>query len=266
VNTERKFKLFLVISVGICFLINIFFKNNILVAGSNSIIFLLSILVVKKFNPIFLPILALMPIFSFDIKQIQINFLLIAFLGLIFLAKNIKVGKNIIILLALGLFVWGNLLGAKIINWPNLPDISQLITKSEPIKNYIIQHQKDTVFLPYKARLLIYNPLTYIYYGLGNMLHLVTLGNLIDVILLVNIYPLIMGFVKQIKEKKDIWFWIFLTASLIIIGLDKSPDKFNSLYFLSPILIWLTTKGLEKINGKIYLGLLAVNILFVLVR
>jgi hypothetical protein len=266
VSQERKFKLFLIGSVFLCFLINIFFKNNIWVAISNSIIFLLSILLVKKFNPIFLPILALMPIFSFDIKQIQINFLLIAFLSLIFLTKKIKTGKFLIILIALGLFFWGNLLGAKIINWPNFPDRSQLITGIEPIKTYMLLHQKDTVFLPYKTRLLIYNPLIYVYYGLGNVLHLITFGNLADVILLANIYPLIMGFWKKIKEKKNIWFWIFLVVGLVTIAIDKSSDKFNSLYFLSPILVYLIVNGLEKINRKIYLGLLIITVLFSLVR
>jgi hypothetical protein len=266
VNQERKFKLILTGSVILCFLINIFLKNNIWVAVSNAIIFGLSVLILKRFNPFFLPVLALAPIFNFDIKQIQINFLLIAFLGLIFLAKKIKTGKNLVILIALGLFVWGNLLGAKIINWPNSFDISQPITGIEPIKDYMNQHQKDTVFLPYKVRLLIYNPLIYIYYGLGNMFHLITLGNLASVILWVNIYPLIIGIWEKIKEKKKIWFWIFLTTGLAIIAIDKSNDKFNSLYFLSPILVYLTAKGLEKINVKIYAVLLGVTILFGLVR
>lgn len=248
------------ISVVLVFVVNVLKENSWLIAGLNAVIFGLSILVFKFKKPLLLLILALIPIFSFDIKNIWVNIGIIMILSLLGLLKIKKLNKICWCLIIL-IFIVINLLAARILNQSWQWDKSQLIFSINNIKEWIIYHQKDAVFLPYKARLLVYNPLIYLYYFLGNLGHLITFRNLSNLILMANLYPLFFG----LKENKKKIVWLFLIISLVIAGIDRSPDKFNSLYALAPLFLYLIGSGFEKMNKKIYFGLLLLNLLVVLV-
>lgn len=126
------------------------------------------------------------------------------------------------------------------------------------VQDGIKKHQKDALYIPFRLRPLIYNDLIYINFSLSRIADFISLKTLYDILLLANLYPFFWG----LKRKKFIAFAAILVA-LLLIGINKSPDKFSSFFIISPILVYFILRGLEKVNTKIYLFLLAVSLVII---
>lgn len=253
-----------IISSFLSFALNLLFDHNLSVSLLNCLTLGLSVylfqnyLASKKslFN-IFLTVsLGLIPLFYYLPANKLIAYLPLFSLGLFYLYRKLPKKYGIIIFWGLFLF-FGNFYSGEIIKYPFNIQHSQLIFNSPEVNYNMHRHQQDALFIPYKARLLVYSQLVYVYALLTNLFNFLNLKNLSDILLIANLYPLFVG-IHNIFKHKNIFRSFILTAFLVTAltaGIDRSTDKFQSLYLLGPIFIYLILYGAQTINKKLYFTL-----------
>lgn len=252
------------ISTGICFLVNLLLGNQFTFSVLNSIILLTSLLIFQRFNKkkkvsLLIILISLVPIFLYQPINILVPLCLLLSLILLFLADKYN---NFFLISSLLFFSLSSLLSNGILTSKSDLNFQRLIWNRELIEHKIITHQRDAMYLPYPIRRAVYNRGIYIYQGLADFFKLISLKNLADLILLANLYPLAIG-VKQIwkKNKKHLKYLShFLGLTILITGLSRYIDKFHSLYSFGPFLIYLIMLGVNKVNKKIYFGLMGLSL------
>lgn len=216
------------------------------------------------FNNFFIIFLGAIPLFFFIPTNKFFLFLPLFFLGFLYLYKRFS--KKYVLIIC-GLFLlFGNLYSDGIIEYPFSVQSSQLIFNSPEISYNMHRHQQDALFIPYKARLLVYSPLIYVYAALTNLFYFFNLKNLSEILLFANLYPLFTGIYIILKQKNSIKN-IFLAALLITattIGIDRSTDPFQSLYLLGPIFIYIILLGMQAINRKLYIILWILSLFLII--
>lgn len=235
---------------------------NSLALGLSIYLFQIYLKQVKSVFNIFLVIsLGLIPLFHYSPDNQFASFLPLFSLGLLFLYVIIQKGYVLIIF---GLFLLiGNIYSSGIIKHPFNVQYSQIIFNSPEINYNINRHQQDALFIPYQARLIVYSKLIYMYALLTNSFNLLNLKNFADILLIANLYPLFKGLYQVFTNKNTSWN-LCMTAFLITfltIGVDRSAEKFKSLYLLGPIFIYLIFLGTKKLNKKLYLILWIISFL-----
>src|SRR3989344_747513 len=269
-----KFKF--ILSTTLCFLLafilNLFSHHSLSVALTNSFLLVLSIYFFQSFlnksyylSYLIIISFSLIPLFNYLPYINLISLLPLISLSFFILYKRWP-KKWILIFFAISLFV-GNIYSGEIIKYPlNLQD-TQLIFNSPEINYHIKRHTEDALFLPFKMRQLLYSKLVYIYAAFTNFFDFLNLKNISDVLLIANIYPLFMGFSLLFKQEKVFRNFCLMAffVTLFTAGIDRSPDKFQSLYLLSLIFLFLIILGLQKINKTFYLSLWVLT-LFLLVN
>ncbi|MBM3208991.1 hypothetical protein FJZ40_01725 [Candidatus Shapirobacteria bacterium] len=287
-SSSRKTFWLLVASL-VCFLANFFSHHQLVVAILNSIIFLMSLEIFQtignnehikaafrkaEYGPI-LACAGLIPLFHFNPKNAYV--LIIFVLALIFLLLYRGAGKLGIIPLLISLFLLllGNLIVGGIVYLPSKPlsvvknsisiNKEQTIFFNEAIPRLIKYHQ-DEIPLPHKLNFLLYNNFVYLPYWLGNLGHFVSLKNFFDVLLLANVYPLFWGIRLYFKnlQCQERLFVAWMAITLVVIAINKSADKFNSLYLASPWLLYMILLGMHRTKMKIYLPFLVLSFLLLL--
>lgn len=255
------------------FLINLLSHHPLLISITNSSSLGLSVYLFTKnlnlkltlFVSLIIISFGLMPLFHFSPTYEVISLLNLFLLFLLYLYINLH--KKYLILTIWGmLLLFGNIYSGEIIKYPFNIQYSQLIFNSPEINFHINRHQQDALFIPYKIRLVVYSKLIYVYALLTNLFNFLNLKSLSDILLIANLYPLFIGIYKALKQKnklRDIFIVGFLITALIA-GVDRSTDKFQSLYLLGPIFIYLILLGLQSVNKKIYLSLWVLS-LFILI-
>lgn len=252
-----------ILSALLSFILNLFYHHNLLAALLNSLTLSLSVyffqsyLTSKKspFNTILIISLGTIPLFYYKPTDWIISLLSLSILGFFYLYRKYS-SRYLIIIGGLILFL-GNLYSGGIIKYPIKLEYSQLIFHSPEINFNLEKHQQDALFIPYQARLIVYSKLIYIYALLTNLFNFLTLINLADILLIANLYPFFIGISKIFKLEKS-FRKIFLTTfsiAALTIGIDRSTDKFQSLYLLGPIFIILILIGAQTINKKKYIAL-----------
>lgn len=239
----------------LCLFVNLVKHNLLFIGILNSLVPVLSIIFFEKHSrqkikshPIFLSLLAFIPLFSFQPQSIYL-----IILQLIFLAIFISTDKIPFLLISLLVLTVGLLISNKI-------NSSNLIFNTTAYQESFTFFQKDAMYIPYKLRLLVYNQSVYIYSIFTNAFKLFSLNNLYDILLIANIYPFIYGLYLSFKSKNNWFLLLGLSIIFLIVGISKSPDKFNSLYFISPLFLYFILVGFKKINFKIYSLLLLISL------
>jgi hypothetical protein len=167
--------------------------------------------------------------------------------------------KKIILVL---LVIIGGLFATRVLNRDFSIDKVKLIFDMPSIRDSILQHQKDAIYLPYRLRLFLFNDSVYIYQILRNIANFWSLTNINKIILLANVYPMILGFMYL---KKNRWLIILgIVAGSLVIGINKMVDARAATWLILPIFIYLIFMGIRKINLKIYISLLIVSLFLLL--
>lgn len=268
---SQKRIIILVGSFLLCLSINILSHNSVLISFSNSFSLILSIFLFEQYsrqkisiNPIFIIFFGFIPLFHFKPQspELSLGLLLISILWLL----GIKFSKLKIIFysLILFLFIYGTLVNGSIAYLNGTFDHERLLFSDQISKNIVVNRQEDALFLPYRLRPIVYNSSIFIYSALEKIFQLISLKTIYDILLLANIYPLIIGIVTELKIKKQNWFlYLNLIITLGLIGINRSPDKFNSFYYAAPMFLYLILAGFKKINLKIYSFLLLLSLYIV---
>lgn len=257
---QRRFLLALLSSL-LSLSLNLFTHQNLFASFVNSltlglsVYFFQNLLNLKRglFHYFILFLSGLIPIFLYAPVNVFFSFFPLLILGIIYL-YNRNPNKLFLVMFGFILFV-GILYCGEVIKFPFEIQQMQLIYNSPEVNYNLTRHQEDALFLPYKMRLIVYSKLIYLYALLTNFFDFLNLKNLYEILILANLYPLFIGIYKVIRENQKLKFLI-ITAFLItlfIAGLDRSPDKFQSLYLLGPIFLYLILVGSQFINRKIYL-------------
>ncbi len=258
---HRSLLLTIIIASLVCLFVNYFSHHSLFTSLINSLALGLSILLFQNylalknntFNNFLLISLGLMPIFSYQPDPNLFAVLPLAALILIYL--YIKQPNKYLIIIWIIYIFFGHLYLSEVIKYPFSLQDSQLIFNSPEVNLYLNQHQQDALFLPYKVRQLFYSETIYIYAALTNFFDFLNLKNLYEVLILANLYLLFTGIYKIFTEKDKLKFFFITTFSVTMLtaGIDRSPDKFQSLYLLGPLLLYLILVGAQGVNKKIYL-------------
>lgn len=253
-----------IFSTILSLILNLFHHHNLLVSLLNSVLLGLSIYFFQRyltsiksiFNILLIISLGAIPLFFYKPTESVISFLPLFSLGFLYFAKQNIPGYAVILIWGVFLFL-GNLYSGEIIKYPFTIQHSQLIFNSPEINLHMYRHRQDALFIPYKVRQLVYSQLIYIYALLTNLFNFLNLKNLSDALLIANLYPLFIGLIKVIKQEnrfRNICFAAFIITALTA-GIDRSADRFQSLYLLGPLFIFLILTGTPNINKKIYITL-----------
>lgn len=243
------------------FILNLLFSHNPTVSLLNALTLGLSAYFFQKFialkkslfSTFFIISLGLIPLFYFVPANKLLSFLPLFSLGFCYLYKQFP-KRYVLVIWGLFLF-FGNLHSGGIIKYPFNIQSPQLIFNSPEVNLYMYRHQQDALFIPYRARLLVYSQLIYVYAFLTNLFNFLNLKNLSDILLVANLYPLFTGIYNIFKQKNrmgDICITAFLATALTV-GIDRSTDKFQSLYLLGPIFVYLILLGFQTINKRLYI-------------
>jgi len=262
--------LFLILSGIICLVINSLRRNLLIVSFFNSIIlisylylFIKSISFTKYY---FLPFLSFMPIFSSSYSNFYDYFVegivILIWLILIKLKKINILFLGLIFFIVYGYFV---LSSNNVLKWPARIEVEQLIYPQHFYQLEIDRQQKESMYLPYQLRLLIFNEKTsYGYVFVGNIFSFLSLENLYRTILLVNSIFTIVGiyFINKLRKEYKYIVYISLITSMLLIGLLKTPDSMRPLASLRGIFLLLTLNGINNKRGyKIYIFLFILSLL-----
>lgn len=263
--------IFILLASFLAFTINLLTHQHLLTSLLNSLILGLSVLLFKDylvkspsaFNLFLIISLAFIPLFSYLPDNQFISFLPLISLAFLFMHKR-RESKMLILAFSL-FFLIGNVYLSGIIQFPFYFESSQLIINSPELNLNILRHTQDALFLPYQARLIMYSKSIYFYAFLSNLFSFLTLRNLYDVLLIANLYPLFIGFFNFLKEEKFRYFCIIaLLITALMTGLDRSTDKFQSIYLLSTFFIYMILVGVRNLNKKLYIILFLISI-FILI-
>lgn len=268
---QYKFFIALTASFILSLSLNYFSHHNLFISLINSFTYALSIYLFKNtfitknilFNFFLIISLGLIPLFKYSPNGSPLSLLPLLSVGIISLYKYFP-KKWVIVLWILFLF-FGNFYSNGIIKYPFIIQSSQLIFNSPEVNYNMYRHQQDALFIPYKARLLVYSQLIYIYAFLTNLFDFLNLKNLFNVLLIANIYPFFTGIFTLVKQKlryRGICLTAFLITALTT-GIDRSAESFKSLYLLGPIFIYLTLLGAQTINKKIYIVLWFISLFLI---
>lgn len=246
-------------------ILNFSFHQNLLISLLNAFTLGLSVYLfqarqlLSPFNIFLVTSLSLIPLFNYAPTNIYFSLLPLFSLGFFYLYKMFP-RKLVIVIWGVFLLI-GNLYFSEIVKYPLNIQSHQLIFSSPETNYNIDRHQKDALLIPYKARLIIYSKLIFVYVFLTNLFSSLNLKNLSDVLLLANLYPLFVGIYNIFKQKNEftnICITGFAVTALTL-GIDRSTDRFQ-IFLLGPLIVLLILLGTQAINKKIYIILWILSI------
>lgn len=249
------------ISVLLCLLVNLLNNNPLSVAIINSAIFsgyLFLFFSKVGFPPKFklVPLLAFIPLFSFKYRYFS-AFILESFILLffwLFLKAKSKFNKWLLLIgLALVCF-FSTLLAASIISYrPFSVDWERLFYPRGIIELEVVRQQKESLYLPYPLRSLVFSYFNaYFYLFWVNLFSLISLDNLYRSLLLVNLYFLALALLRIKPLKKEIrtpLLWSLL-AGLTAASLVYYPDTLTSFAIARGPLLLLILWGIYLFKQK----------------
>jgi len=130
---------------------------------------------------------------------------------------------------------------------PNIPDS-------------ISKHQADARYVPYTLRKIIFNQWVYSLSIVKNALNFLNIYNLNKILLIINLYPIYLGFLKS----KNKWLLVPVLFGLLAIGINKMVDARSASLALLPILFYYYAGGIKFVDRKIYLTGLGISLLFLI--
>ncbi len=268
---ENKFKLSILLSGLFCFSLNIFINNNFYTATLNTILFLTSITFIfiqrkniTNLNPFFLIFLAFVPLFSFAHARPILYLFLMSSILFWLVAIKLPKAKTLFALLGIILFFWASLISNKILNYPPGLNKDGLIWNNSETNRLLNLQEEGALFIPFRIRPILFGNVVYVNTFFTQIANLITLKNLYDTLLLVNIYPLILGIQLAYKRRADLinkFTYTGISLAMVAAGINISPDRFNCLFVTTPLLTYLIILGFTKINGKVYVILLIFSII-----
>lgn len=225
-----------VIAIIVCFLANLYKHNETTVAILNSIVlgWSLFLIIKKNISWWWWPILGLIPLFSFDSKNILLPYWQIASLTLWTVIKN----KKILFGLTAILLIYGTAMSCQYLNFPMEINKERTLMVNDRAEEIRKDHVNEATFLPFRIRKIIYGPGVVALKWIRNTASFWEVKNFSDT-LGIGIILLALG-LKKITRVEIIGMMIIF----LMIGFGKTFDRFNGLYFSSPFWLWLISKGL----------------------
>lgn len=210
-------------------------------------------------NFIYIIPLFILPIYYFGASA---NLQILVFVSLLGFLWYDRIKNN---LRFLGLVIGFAAFVYALISATQILDTNRLIFGLDPIEDAISLHQRDAQYLPFRLRSALFNSSVYIYYFFQNIARFFNLKNFYDTLLLVNLYPLILGIVQHFRtpSRKSYGLGALMCLVLLSVGLTKSPDKYQVMFASAPLWIYLAISGLPKIDRRIYWALAAITIIMV---
>ncbi|MFH1561032.1 MAG: hypothetical protein ABID04_00430 [Patescibacteria group bacterium] len=272
----NKTMLVVFVSGLVCFLINYFLGNSLLFGLANAVLFSAYAYwycrtIGLKRSWQLLPLLALMPVFTFAYEYPFIYLIE----GLIFLTMvwSAEAKSNLLrwalIFVLLGLLVYGFLLTSKVLSGPLSWDRERLIYPQHLFGLEIARQQRDSLYLPYRARFLAFNDLTsYGYFYFGHLFNFLSLETAYRSLLLVNVFYFLLGLINFKKLKGNLWLPVLmvLLVPCLLTGLVKTPDTLSSVIIGRGAYLGLILFGIEVSKKRWpYLLLWLVSCLLILV-
>lgn len=268
--SKYKYPIAIFCTTILCLITNLILQTTIINATLNSTI-LLGILLTtckifkdtfQKINPIFIPILGIIPLFSesFENPYTLTIALTITLLFYCFLKYRFKIIPAVIIIF---LVFIGNLLAGSIITFPFIQvDWDKTIFSIKDTPKYVEDFQELALFLPYRTRNIVFNlPTSYLYQDIQNSLELFSLNSLYQSLLLVNLYPLILGIINlKLTSKEKLLYIGSFAAMILTIGLSRSPNTFGSFILISPFLLTWIILGMSRVNIFAYTSLFILSL------
>lgn len=136
----------------------------------------------------------------------------------------------------------------------NSIDRERLVWNSEVFERQRVLQTKETMYLPYRLRDVVWGKSLYIYRIAGNSLRLVNVTELLDILWPVGFAGVVIG-LGVMPRRWGLWLAVGLLAS----GMNKYPDKFYSWYMLWPVLYILIERGLKKLSKTTVVVLLILS-------
>lgn len=262
---------YVVFAALLSFIINIFTHQQLWISLTNSLILILSWLLFKtNFPDIKIPAplviitLGVMPILNFQPEDPIIPISLILNLCLLIIYQKTSLFSKPLLISTILFIIISFLFGTRIIDSDFTFNKFQTIFSNELIPLSINLHRGE-LNLPSFLESIIYNKLTvYLSYSVANLLNFINLKNLYDPLLIANLYPLALGvywFFRNFRQRKIILIWLIMILG--IFSINKTFDKFSSLYIALSLILYFIFLGFSKIKPKIYF-LLFILSLFIL--
>ena len=261
-------------------LLNVYSHGNLIVGILNSVLLFFSIYLHSRYrsqefylfrfpksNSHLGILIAAMPIFS---RSNDILTLLLA-IGLCLLlylcgwqCKSERSHKIFLIILTAVYLIVASLLSTRLIKIPFTVDYNQLIINDDWIIYYINKMRAESLYLPYNLRFIIFSPSIILYVILQKIANIFSLENLYQSLLLVNIYPLIVGSAISLKRwtRINTLMVLYMFVILITTAVARNVDVPKTFILLSPLLMYIVLEGLNKVDKRIYLALFIVSIIF----
>ena len=162
------------------------------------------------------------------------------------------------------MFFFADFLIGGIIVLPFNFQIDHTIFANQHISDAISRHQHDALYLPFRLRPLLYNGLAYPYFLFTRVFDFLSFSSLINIFLIANLYPLIMGLFKLVTSRSSTEKYFILTiiiVTFLVLGFSRSvAQEISFLFVVSPVFIYLILLGLREANIKLYLILLVLSL------
>lgn len=273
---------YVIFAALLSFIINIFTHQQLWVSLTNSLIFILSWQLFKTNfpdvnipTPLVIITLGVIPMLNFQPEDPIVPISLILSLSLLILYHRISFFSKPLFIITTFFIIFSSLFGTRIIDSDFTFNKFQTIFSNELISLSINLHRGELNLPSFLESIvynkqsllqtLVYNKLTvYLSYSVANLLNLINLKNLYDPLLIANLYPLTLGvywYIRNFKQRKIILIWLIIILG--IFSINKTFDKFSSLYVALPLILYFIFLGFSKIKPKIYL-LLFIFSLFIL--
>lgn len=174
--------------------------------------------------------------------------------------------KKILLLVLLVYLLFTSFYAGGLIKLPFSLQNSLFIFKDNWTIYYIDQMRAESLYVPYRLRLLIFNSSVYLYVLFSKVVGLLTLKNFYDAFLLANIYPFIKGLISFFRKWDSSKSLMTLAVFVILFGscMSRSIDTTNTYILLFPFLLFFIIRGLGSLNKKIYYVLYILSLVIAL--
>lgn len=205
----------------------------------NLIVFGWTVHLINKHNRLrYWPLLLLLPLIWSNPKNLVLP--IIQMFGLLCLT-TIKNKKVLIIITAL-LLAYGTAIGSRYLDFPFNVNWERTIFTNQRFEEIQEVHFKEAVFLRYKIRTVFYSNWIIGLRWLRNVATFLDIKNLYGGLGILIIFLFI-----NIKKYSKIEMAAILIV-LMAIGIGKTSDKVNGLFFSSPLWLWLISKNWPKFS------------------
>ena len=269
--TNKNVILVIFLSWFFCLSLNLLSHNGLIFAFYNSLIYAFTLILVarnkqevSKISLAVIFLLPFVPLYRFVPANPIVYFYLFFGLSLMFIATKIRKAGYFFVLIGLVAILESALISNGVFVSSFIPSSERLIWSNSETNRLIAEHKRDAVFIFYRLRPVFFNKGAYAYTFFSKISELFTLRNIQDTLLIANLYPLAYGLhISFLKRKRLLNKAVLMgfAVTLFASGINKSPDKFNSLFVAAPFIGYLIALGFSRVDKKLYTMIFVISII-----